>query len=79
MKKIKTLNVSFKIFQEMIEEGSTHNYFVDCGIPKNSKIINMKMSYPETDGFEIVIESESFPEIKEGERVPYIIATFSKV
>ena len=73
----KILRVSFELAANCMR-GEHPGYRVVSGeIPKDAKMINIRHGWPDT--IEILIESEEFPEVKEGEEIPLLETMFQKV
>jgi hypothetical protein len=67
--RVKTIRFSFELLADLFSNGEhgPHSYSVEQGIPADAKLVNVRHGWP--NPVEMVISSEEFPEIKDGEEI----------
>lgn len=70
MRRIKRLQIAPAIFFRLFSAGDHAGYMVEQGIPTDAKLMNVRHGWP--DMIELLIQSESFEEIKEGQEIPFL-------
>lgn len=67
--RVMRLAISSELFCAMFAFGHHSAYsVVDCSIPDGARIINVRHGWPNV--IELLLESENFPELTEGEVIP---------
>lgn len=66
----KIYRISAQQFMDLLVEKTTHNFFVDAGIPKDSKVISIRYTQDVPHTIDLMIESEHFDMVPEGEPLP---------
>jgi hypothetical protein len=79
----KTLHVSVPIFLALFRTGRQPDYEVVDGMPKDAAVIDVKKGSAfgtyRDDTICLVIESETFPELAEGDPIPEMFVTFRRI
>jgi hypothetical protein len=76
IKRLKRLKISAQLFFSLFSEGfhPDHAYTVVADpIPADAQLANVRLGWP--NDIELVIQSETFPELKEGEEIPLMQPT----
>lgn len=76
--KHKRFHISFALFKDMFVEGGVTRTFtvVEHGLPKDAELVGAVIIEPEV--IELLLKSESFPEVPQGAEIPIMPATVCK-
>jgi len=76
-RRVKRLCISPRTFLDLFTEGFHVPYSVDeNAIPPDAQIVNVRHGWPDT--IEVLIRSDSFPELHEGEEIPELVPWMSR-
>jgi len=75
--RIRVLRVSAAFFIDMFKPGEHSAYnVVSNGIPYDTRLLNVRFAWPEQ--LELLIASDQFDEVKEGDVIPYLTPVISR-
>lgn len=78
-RKLMKVEVSDKVIIDVLQEGSLFKSDMSCtqGLPKDSMIIDIRRN-PNTASIELIVCSDSFKEIPEGDYIPSLLIMFKQ-
>ena len=75
----KRVAVTNQFFLGIMVEGNSYNFQVTKGVPKNTRVISVHPDISRIGVVEVVVEHESFPDLKEGDEIPYTSLEMKKI
>lgn len=74
--RVKTLLITWELFRDLFTEGDHQQGYrvINDAIPEDGRLLNVRPAWG-NNALELLIESDSFPEVKDGDTLPSLIPT----